>query len=229
MRAWQAMMMAGGGAGWTPPAGCAQWLSPSQSGAVGVGGAWADASGNGNNATLYGAAFVSEANGLEVDGASGTYADLGNTIKGVLRTDVDHTWAAWIKYSGGNYKCPIVSCYSATISFLATCYNNNFYIDYTYGGVRVGRNVAITPNVWTHIAVRWGADASTFAAYKNLGGFGGGGAWSEDTITGARLGCRRSTLWNFASGLDDVFVFDNLISTDSLADLYNNSPGTHAP
>lgn len=219
MQLWQELLKARRtvSTGWTPPAGQIGWWYSAAD--VAAGGTWTDQSGNSHTATLVGNAAVTAGTGLALDG-TGDWA----TVAGAFAGATAWTYAAWVKSAAVNVRVLGWNGYTddwylsvSGAGYKQGVYSGGFLYDSTVNAL----------NAWVHLAVTW-TTPNTLAYYV-------GGSLSSSVASGAalpttlRLGASQFGETPFNGTLDDIQLYNVALSAPNIADLYANSPGSHAP
>jgi hypothetical protein len=227
-----AMLMGSGASAWTPHAGLIAWLY----GDSVTDSKWSDRSGNGHHFTLYGSPTLAS-DGMTVNEANSQYARLAES--GGL-TDGPFTACCWYKATNTSQ--------SGCILFVGDDYGaapQRGGIGFGAGGtdwdgtgehllILNGSVAWLTPPTAVHLGTAWHHLALAFAA---------GGAyevWADGTsvlsgtsdLNGGLLVPQISVGYEintrYAHGtIDDVMIYDSVLSHDEIHDIMANSPGKH--
>lgn len=210
--------LVGGGAAWTPPITLAAWW---------YGDSVADRSGGGHTLSLYGNATMG-ANGLALDG-TGDYASPGAFSD--LNATTTSTWAFWFKLAASVNYNPIFRHNGQFV------YRRNFSSTswqlYMWANTRVPDAANVGPaaeNVWHHVV--FARNSTQMKVYVDNGSptiltaaSGGLAVPSENLFLGYS-----PAEGAYTNGwIDDVMLSTDEASAEQVADIYSNSPGSHAP
>jgi len=230
------LVAAAGAADWTPPATPVLWLCAAKSGAVAKEGTWEDQSGN-NDATLVGDAVVSTF--LDLDG-SGDRADLGT---GLMDGWTEATVCLWAR-------CASLASDGGIFSH-STGGNTGFLImrDDSYSGDADLFRVFVGDPDGNRISVECDEDsagADWVWICATFDGAGDGLRVYLDNVEVTNSPQAPGTVteisdvpgnsndvgyddWNFGyfnGDVDDVLVYNRVLTSDERANIYNNSPGS---
>jgi len=219
-----------GGGEWSLPTDCEVHLYGNNTEGDGD---WTDHSGNDRHAALSGDAAVSSGY-LDLDG-TGDYATITG-YKGVLGNAASHprSVAFWIKTSntgetiiewgseGGNgYLWQVRTNFEIQCNLVNCWYKTDGTIDVDDGD-------------WHHVVIasedRDAADGDFLLYVDNTDVGARDGNKELDTQSNNDVSIGYSAVGSdehFTGQLDDVMIFSKMLTTTEIANIYNNSPGTH--
>lgn len=199
-----------------------------------------DSSGAGNNGTVNGATLVAGRVGNEAYSFNGinNSIDVGNAF---AYTTQDFSLAFWVQE--GASQSGFVNIFGNQSSQRGFCLENDSSGGHSYrivagdGGWTFGTSTALTPGVWTHLAIT--RNGSTVKIFKD------GSLIVTDTGFPVAFSAATIPMWlggNQASGrywqgiLDEFAIWDRTLSSDEIYDLYflqfgsaasGSAPGTN--
>ncbi len=188
-----------------------------------------DLSGNGNTGTVHGAT-VAAGNGGPQDGALSfdgvdDYVDVGNDT--TLQSSV-LTYAAWIYPTGSGNRTIIGG--SGGIGpphFRLT--NANKVQFKKQNGTWIGLSASTIANgAWTHVAVSYDV-AGNWVIYVDGQPNANGTNLATFTHTDKHIGARNTSLELFSGSIDDVVLYDRVLSAAEIFNLYNDVSDTTPP
>src|SRR5256712_1131567 len=217
-----------------PPADTSSGLGLSYKFDEGPGSLATDSSGNGNTGSLLGgttwtAGQLGQA--LNFDGVSGNVTASTTTA---LNLSPTLTFAAWINpsdVSGTTYRTLVVKGATGLRGYGVNLVNAN--LNFIKVGIRtVTSAVVITTGTWQHVAITWNAATGEVKFYKN-------GALAQTVIDSSTLTAPLDTdnllvgLWlgggsYFAGAMDEIRVYNRVLSAADILALYNTTPPTVA-
>src|SRR3989454_1279721 len=215
-----------------PPADTSSGLGLSYKFDEGSGSLATDSSGNGNTGSLLGgttwtAGQLGQA--LNFDGVSGNVTASTTTA---LNLSPTLTFAAWINpsdVSGTTYRTLVVKGATGLRGYGVNLVNAN--LNFIKVGIRtVTSAVVITTGTWQHVAITWNAATGEVKFYKN-------GALAQTVIDSSTLTAPLDTdnllvgLWlgggsYFAGAMDEIRVYNRVLSATDILALYNTTPPT---
>ena len=209
---------------WTPPAGLAAWLYGDSI----TDGKWTDRSGNARHATLYADAEIG-VNGLTLDGTDDYAAiDHDAALSGTAAT-----YCCWGRRSAADRKDVWLNKQNTSgSSYLGVNTEaTNMVKAYaeTSGGWKIIDGAdSIDADEWVHYAVVGETNALRLYVDGNLAA-SLTGTWALSARTTPLLIGRGYQPNAFTYGvIDDVQIYTAALSSDAIADIYANSPGSHA-
>ncbi len=191
-----------------------------------------DTSGNGNNPLVYGTPKMVVGQGvssaLSLDGTD-DYLQLPPKVAQAA----DFTFATWVKWDGGSSWQRILDCGAGTTQYmyLSPDVGGNLRFAITTGsGEQQLNGTALTPGVWTHVAVTLNGNTGTL--YVN----GSAVASGSITLNPANLAATRCYLGKsqfsadplYDGLIDDAYIFDRALSGSEVAALAS-VPDSNAP
>src|SRR2546425_857338 len=217
-----------------PPADTSSGLGLSYKFDEGSGSLATDSSGNGNTGSLLGgttwtAGQLGQA--LNFDGVSGNVTASTTTA---LNLSPTLTFAAWINpsdVSGTTYRTLVVKGATGLRGYGVNLVNAN--LNFIKVGIRtVTSAVVITTGTWQHVAITWNAATGEVKFYKN-------GALAQTVIDSSTLTAPLDTdnllvgLWlgggsYFAGAMDELRIYNRVLSATDILALYNTTPPTVA-
>jgi len=204
---------------WTPPGTPDEWHYGNTTEGSG---AWTDQSGNGNHAALVGSASIG-ANGL-TGASTSDYATAGGSF-GVNNTWTVSAWAFVPADATGDIALVGGNVDSGTQTWLDRVAGPLWRLAHYDGAIDAGSTSSDLRGSWIHCA--FSCASGTLTIYRNASSDGSGdSSITADEFT--ELGYVGGSKGLDGGFLDDVFIYDNeALSGTDIADIYNNSPGTH--
>ena len=184
-----------------------------------------------NDGTIYGATFTTDRKGqankaMSFDGND--YIDLGNSDTLSIRNKI--TISAWIKTEGSiNEQAILFDTFAEgtiPIEFYINKVNDIIFASYDNGLIfSMASNTKIPLNTWTHVLVSFDKDLTTKA--KKIYINGALDKTSDDQkILSTRNGTIRigsyGTSWCFNGSIDDVRIYNRVLSETEIKTLYNS-------
>ncbi|KKP67658.1 MAG: PKD domain containing protein [Candidatus Moranbacteria bacterium GW2011_GWE1_35_17] len=176
-----------------------------------------DRSGNGNNGTISGATPV-----IGKKGQGFSFNAIQNQYVGTVKTfDPIFTYVAWINVSSVSAVRYIIGPLGNGAPGFSVNTNRTLLLQRT-GIATVGSSTGtVTLNSWNHIAVTYNSSTGDYSFYINGALAGNGNNIASFILTQwLQIGARYSGNLGFQGKIDEVRVYDRVLSEEEIDDLY---------